>query len=199
MTKQEKGGEKALTLKGTLQRKSVACLLTALVVLLTVLVSGGRGLAKLRSKADEAFTQGVLSDGLSIAHDLEQRLENAGNIGIVARRYRPADEALAQMTAACEVLRRALGQEQERGEMAAANRELSEAVETLYRSMESWGLDDTDQGLVAKQYRSFLSAGDTISHDGYNQMAAKFNKTLSGVPAGLIGALTGVQPLELFQ
>ena len=109
MTKQEKGGETPSTLRGTLQRKSVACLLTALIVLLTVFISGGRGLAKLRAKADAAFTQGVLSDGLSIAHDLEQRLENAGNIGIVARRYRPSDEALAQMTAACEVLRRALG------------------------------------------------------------------------------------------
>lgn len=193
----KKNGGDAPTLKSTLQRKSVACLLTALIVVITVFASGGVGLAKLRAKADDAFTAGVSGDGLSIAHDLRQRLENAGNIAIVARRYRPDDASVSAMTDAGEVLRRALDRD-DRENLAEADRALAAAVEECYRALSDWGLDETDSGLVTKQYRSFLSAGDTISHDGYNRMAEEFNNARSRFPARLIGMLTGVKPLALF-
>ena len=191
--------ETAPTVRGTFGRKSVACLATAVIVLLTIFLSGGRGLRKLRTQAASTFTEGVAGDGLSIAHDLNQRLENAGNLAIVARRYRPNDEALSALDSACEVLRRALEQSEKKKDMAAANRALGDAVEVLYRAMDGWNLDETDKNLAAKQYRSFLSAADTISHDGYNQQAREFNLTLGGFPAWMIRIVTGVKPLELFE
>lgn len=183
-----------------LNRRRTAAAIAIAVMVITVFASGAFGLSSLRSKADGVFYNGVSGDGLSIYGDLNTRLECAYNIGIVAQRA-GADQSgeYTGMMSAYDSLSAALERDASREDLASQNQDLDGAVEKLYRALDGYSLSDTDESLVAKQYRTFLSADDTISHDGYNSRATDFNDTLSGFPANLIAAMTGIKPLELFR
>jgi hypothetical protein len=183
-----------------LKRRSVAAVIAIAVMLLTLFASGGAKLSALRNEAEQVFYSGVRGDGLSIFGDLNTRLDCAYNMTIVARRN--GGEGTAEVDgvqSAYDRLAQAMNAKASQSSLAALNRELTNAVETLYRKMEGYALSDTDETLVARQYRNFLSANDTISHDGYNMHAAEFNQTRSAFPANIIALLTGVTPLDYFR
>lgn len=183
-----------------LKRRSVATAIAVAAMVITIFASGGAKLSALRSDAEKVFYSGEKGDGLSIYGDLNTRLDCAYNMGIIARRSgMEGTKELEAAMDAYDALADALIKNAPKTSLAALNRELTNAVETLYRAMEGYSLSSTDEGLVARQYRNFLSANDTISHDPYNVVAAEFNETLSGFPAKLIGMLTGVKPLDFFR
>ncbi|MGI6151883.1 MAG: hypothetical protein ACOYIR_08060 [Christensenellales bacterium] len=183
-----------------LKRRGVAAIIAAVVMVLTFFASGGAKLSALRSEADRIFYSGERGDGLSIYGDLNTRLDCAYNMGIIARRSGGEGSGeLGAVQSAYDALAQALNSNAPKGSLAALNRELSNAVETLYRAMEGYALSDTDETLVARQYRNFLSANDTISHGGYNLHAAEFNQTLSAFPANVIALFAGVSPLDYFR
>lgn len=183
-----------------LKRRGVAAAIAVLVMAGTLFASGGAKLSALRNEADNVFYSGVKGDGLSIYGDLNTRLDCAYNLGIIARRSGgEGSDELAQAQSAYDALAAGLNKKAPRASLAALNRDLTNAVETLYRAMEAYSLSETDETLIARQYRAFLSANDTISHDAYNVRAADFNEILSGFPANLIAGLTGVAPLDFFR
>ena len=179
-----------------LKRRSVAALIMVLMILGGTLYGGHRSLMKLRDEAEAVFYNGVDGDGLGIQNDLNERVDLAYNMVTVAKRYLPEDnEAVQKVLTARDALAAAEDPEGKN----AANRQLTEACIELYEALAGKSLTEKDEEYRQQIYQDLSSRNDTISHDGYNQVAENFNKTLQRFPANILGSLTGVEKLELFR
>ena len=179
-----------------LKNRKIAALLMVLMILGGSLYGGHRSLMKLRDEAEAVFYNGVEGDGLGIQNDLNERIDLAYNLVTVAKRYlSPDDEAVQKLLTA----RDALSSAQDPKEKNAANRQLTEASIELYEAFGGRSLTEKDEKYRQQIYQDLSSRNDTISHDGYNQEAEDFNKTLRSFPAGILASLTGVEKLELFR
>ena len=178
-----------------LRKNSVAIVAMVLMIVLGTLVGSHNSLAKIRNKAADSFVLGARGDGIGIQSDLRERDNAAYNLVVIARRYLPEGNALIQ-----NVLReRAAAQEAASvKEKAGADKALEVAFRDLYDVLSGMALSEQDARYPQRLLTDFLSAGDRISHDPYNQAAADFNRVLATFPAGLLGALTGIRPMELF-
>ncbi|MCL2121860.1 MAG: LemA family protein [Clostridiales bacterium] len=167
-----------------------------LMILAGTLIGSHNSLSAMRNTASAIFSLGARGDGIGIQGDLRERGNAAYNMVVIARKYLPEENTLIQnVLAAKEVLDTASSVR----EKAAANRELGTAVRDLYDVLDEMNLRPPDAGYPQSLYTDFRSRGDTISHDPYNQAAAGFNQILSGFPAGILGGLTGIRRLELFE
>lgn len=178
------------------ENRPLAVALTVLVMALTLVLGGARGLNQLKDSASDVFYRGVTGDGLCIWRDLSARGEAAYNLESIATKYLKADDA--QLLAAGQA-REALAAEQSIAGQYEKNAQLTQAVEDLYTALENAPLSESDRSFAYKQYKEFKSRADTILNDPYNQWAEDFNRQLSGQPAALIARLTGIAPLELFR
>lgn len=181
----------------SLKKRSVALVVLAVVLVLSISLGSHRSVASLRQQADLVFTQGERGDGLSIAHDLESRTELTGNLIVVARRYVGAeDSGLLRLRAAAD----ALLQAESRPEKYQANRELDLAFQEVYGMLEEQPLSQQDKEYRARLNAHFKSRNATISHNSYNQIAQQFNEDVLGAfPGGMLATATGVKPLELYR
>lgn len=178
------------------KRKEFAIFAMILMIAAGTLVGSHNTLMGMRNKAGAIFYTGVRGDGIGILGDLQERQNVAHNLVVIARKYLPEDNVLIQnVVTAREGLDASLTVK----EKAAANRVLDISVRDLCDVLNGMVLSDTDAKYPQRLYADFRSRGDTISHDPYNTAAAGFNDILSRFPAGVLGGLTGVQPLELFQ
>ena len=175
------------------ENRKLAWVVLALAVVLTILFSCAAGLRRERNSALNAFYEGTQGDGLSAYHDLLKRAECAYNLLTLATKYdknnTPGAEALTEA-------RRALLDADEIGEMAEANAALTEAMALIQSESESYGMTEQDERLFARQITEMISRGETIAHNDYDALAARFNERLSGFPRGLVSALMGIEPLE---
>jgi hypothetical protein len=178
------------------QNSRLAFFVMLLMIIAGTLIGSHNSLQAMRESAAVVFTAGLQGNGLSIQGDLNERASAAYNMTVVARKYLPEDNA---------AIRRALAAREELlaaasiKEKARANQALEEAVKDLYEILNAVKLSAQDERYPQKIYTEFQSRGDTISHDPYNQTAAEFNGKLSAFPANVLGGLTGVKSLELFQ
>ena len=160
------------------------------------LVGSHNSLMSLRGDAEAVFTMGERGDGIGIQGDLRERDSAAYNMVVIARKYLPEENSLIQNVLAA---RKALDTANSVREKAGADRTLEVAVKDLYDVLSGMNLSEQDARYPQRLYTDFRSRGDTISHDPYNGEAARFNKTLAAFPAAVLGGLTGVRPLELFE
>lgn len=178
------------------RKNSVAIAMMILMIAAGTLIGSHNTLAGMREKTAAIFVMGAKGDGIGVQGDLKEREGTAYNMVVIARKYLPEDNALIQnVLAASESLASAAGVKKK----AAADKELERAVKDLFDVLNGMALTEQDARYPQKLYTDFRSRGETISHDPYNQAAAAFNRTLSGFPAGLLGGLTGIRPLELFE
>ncbi|NLG25703.1 MAG: hypothetical protein GX558_10130 [Clostridiales bacterium] len=183
------------------ENRPLAVAALAIAVLVSVVISGGGALRDERAAVERVFyaDRGVNAD-------LTVRAEAAYNLASLAGRNglnAPTIDAVSQAIAALQAAGSIAGKYE-------ADQALTRAVEDLYTEMENAGLSVSDASFARKQYTNWKSSGMTIAHSvdevgakepgrGYNEKAGQFNRTLQGFPAGLIGALTGVGPLELYR
>ncbi|MCL1849437.1 MAG: LemA family protein [Clostridiales bacterium] len=179
-----------------LKKNSIAAFAMVMMILAGTLIGSHNSLVSLRDKAAGVFVIGARGDGIGIQGDLRERDNAAYNMVVIARKYLPEDNALIQNVLNA---RKALDSASSVRQKAAADRELAIAVKDLYDVLSGMALSDQDARYPQRLYTDFYSRGETISHDPYNQTAAEFNRILAGFPAGVLGGLTGIQPLELFQ
>jgi len=178
------------------KKNQFAIFIMILMIVAGTLIGGHNTLAGMRGKASDVFTMGVRGDGIGIQGDLRERESIAYNMVVIARRYLPEDNALIQNVLDA---REGLNAASTVGKKAEADRKLETAVKDLFDVLSVTDLSSQDERYPQRLYTDFRSRGDTISHDPYNQTAAAFNRALSGFPAGLLGGLTGVRALELFE
>lgn len=179
------------------KKRGTALAVLALAVVFSLLFGSYRSLSALRRDVDVVFAQGEKGDGLSIEHDLAQRVQLANNLVTVAGRYFNADDPLVLNVRAAGEALSAVGSPAEKFD---ANTELDTAFWALSGAMDGKSLSQQDAKYRARLGDDFRSRDATISHDGYNRLAAEFNeKTLGVFPANVLGTATGVKPLELYR
>ena len=179
-----------------LKNRQFAIFAMILLIAAGTLIGSHNDLVGMRSKASDIFILGARGDGIGIQGDLRERGDVAHNMVSLALKYLPASNAVIEnVLLAGETMSKASTVK----EKAAADRKLATAVRDLYDVLSSMELSEQDAKYPQRLYTDFRSRGDTISHDPYNGAAADFNRTLSAFPAGLLGKLTGVRPLELFE
>ena len=179
-----------------LQNKNfAACAMVAMIIVGT-LAGSHNSLMGIREEAAAVFVVGARGDGIGIQGDLRERYNAAYNLLGIARKYLPEENILIQSVFAARTAMDAAASVRGKAE---ADRALEAAVRDLYDVLSGMSLTEQDAGYRQRLYTDFRARGDTISHDPYNQRAVAFNRVLSGFPAGLLGSLTGVQALELFE
>ena len=181
-----------------LRKSSVACLVMVLMIIVGTLAGSHNSLMGMRKDAEAVFSLGVRGDGVGILGDLRERQSLAYNMVVIARKYLPEDHTLIR-----NVLDAGAGggggASLSVPELASADRALELALKDLFDVLNAMELAEVDARYPQRLYTDFRARGDTISHDPYNQVASAFNKTLAGFPAGVLGGLTGVRPLALYE
>ena len=173
-----------------------ACLIMIIMIVSGTLAGSRGSLMALRGAAESVFTLGARGDGIGVQSDLNERMSAAYNMVVIARKYLPEENALIQNTlSAREKLNSAVGVK----EKSSANKALTIAVKDLYDALSSMALNDADSRYPQSLYTDFRSSADRISHDPYNGKALEFNKILARFPASVLGGLSGVKPIELFE
>ena len=178
-----------------LKKSSFATFAMVLMIIVGTLIGSHNSLIALRGKAADVFVLGIRGDGIGIQSDLRERGNAAYNMVVIARKYLPEEDSLIQNVLGA---RKQLEEASSVRDNAASDKALDKAVKDLYDALNGMPLLEQDARYPQRLYTDFRARGDTISHDPYNQTAAAFNSTLSGFPAGFLGKLTGVRPLDLF-
>ena len=180
------------------ENRPLAWVVLALVIVRSIISSGGGALRDVRAQALDGFHYGVNGDSLCIYSDLKARADCAYNLADTAARYDTVPQAsIDKVTEAAEVLDNT--DDSDIAALNAADDALDRAVELLYTELENSSLSDADAKFALSQYKEFTSRGLTISRDGYNGHAGAFNNTLGAFPASFVGMLSGVRELPLFR
>ena len=142
------------------------------------------------------FYSGVEKDSLSIYNDLAARAESSQNLVTIAAKYLDANakEITSVQTACKSLLELELP-----SEMYNANHDLTVAVDALYSKIADMKLSEEDSRLASKQFTELSSRNQTISHDGFNGEASRFNTVMKSFPASLITAVNGIERVDLFR
>lgn len=185
-------------LPAPLRTQAAAAALCVVLALVSVFGLGGAKLKAQYTAAADSFTVGVAADnGYTMMDELTSRADNAANI-ITSAGNAGADAGYL------EVARLALASYQqvlEQGDVSniyAANVSLTAAIDQLYADLQAKSDTPMSMGAVQTQYSQFNSSGNILTNLSYNDTAAQYNAEAGGFPAGLIGALWGVQEVELF-
>ncbi len=181
-----------------LQKRGVALVVCALMIVAACLLGTMSSLARLRAQSEELFSLGPDGDGRGIQYDLNEMSTQCHNITVIAGRYLDEnDPAVAAVRGGRDTLARAASP---RGKRAAAE-ELRAAATLLRSRLEGLELDRQDKTLLtacAEQINSAQRLID-INMGDYNAGAAYYNRVLRGFPVGLLAPLTGAEPLELYE
>ena len=178
------------------KRPWAARVIAVALALAAVFGLGGAKLAAYHSSVEAQYTQGVRGDGMGIASDLQARGNAAANIITLGEALLGENDPLVlNARAALD----ALQAESMPSAQYAANLQLGVAVDALYQQLTAVAAGQGKGETLSTPWSEFLSRQSIIEHDGYNEAARRYNDTVSGFPAGLIGALWGVQEVELFQ
>lgn len=178
-----------------LKDKKIAVFLMILMIVLGTAFGSHRSLMKLYKSAEDVFYKGEDGDDFSIQHDLEDRIEYSGYLVKVAKNYLPLDSSYITDV---ENARNALKAADTIKEKSDANYQLNSALFALYNELENYELSKKDVEYRRSYYASFISSGDKISNNSYNDTARRFNNVLNNFPASLLGRLTGIHELDTF-
>ena len=170
----------------------IARIALAACIVFALIFGGGGALKDARGAAEAQF----FANSESISAELNEMRSNAVVLSSIAAKYNTANQSfISELNGAVALL----DESKEISSKHAASLKLDSAVENLYSNLTGLKLNDMDAQDARYAYKNFSSAQMRIEHDGYNESASAFNKTLSGFPASLLGALRGVRALDLFQ
>lgn len=176
--------------------KRIAIIVLIFCVVISILFGGGRKLEKYRERQLQCFYDGVDGDGLCIYNDLMIRQTAAHNLLTIAGRYlKPTDEVWTPVEKAVKAMNAAVSVQ----EYFEANYDLTISSTALYNTLSAMELSEKDERLLNEQFTEMSSRNMTISHDGYNAVAAEFNSMLADFPTSLIAAVNGVDRLDEFR
>ncbi len=179
-----------------LHNKGVALLLCLLMIVGSCLLGAGTGLRQLRRQTQEVFVLGKDGSGLGVQRDLQELASQGYNMTVIARRYLPEDDAaLAAVAGQQEALLAAATPK----EKHRAAQELTASAKLLAATLEATELNTEDQNFLQQVLVDLSNTQRMLAGNDYNPSAAQFNRVLSGFPANILGPVTGVHPLELYE
>ena len=179
-----------------LENRTTAWCLTAFIILVSIFAGSGNSLGKLRAEAEDVFFRGADLDNMGILYDTERIAAECSNLITVASRYmQESDPAIKRLQENRQALLSAVGP----GESGIALVNVLASEEALYQAMELLPLNEQDERFRSSLHTNINSHHRIIAASPYNRLAQEFNQTLRKQPAKLLGALTGIEPLELFE
>jgi LemA protein len=176
------------------ENRALARAVLIAVIAFSILISGSSRLRGERSLVSDTYTapQGIYTD-------LAARAEAAYNLCDAAKGYHAVSEAsINSVSEARGSLLEALKDTEACGKHSQADASLDNAAAQLYSALSAAGLNDADASFARKQYAEFTGRAATIARNEYNESARAYNAKLRKFPAGLIGTVSGVKPLELY-
>ena len=167
-----------------------ALAITLAVVVLATLFGSHRSLNAVRKEALAVFEQGEYGGGVGVRFDLNRRADACANLCTVARNNGLEGEASVQtLKSRVEAFRA--------GDMTA---DLTGPAQAVIDLLDPVYLDQESRQDLADLKATLASISIKISRDPYTDLAWTFNyKTLSAFPANVLGGLTGVKPLPIYQ
>ena len=171
---------------------TIARIVLAAAIVVSLIFGGGGALMDQRTAAEAQF----YANSESISAELNEMRSNAVVLASIAAKYDTANQSfISDLNGAVALLDEAADVSSKR----QASLKLDSAVENLYSNLTGLTLGDMDAQDARYAYKNFSSAQLRIEHDGYNALASEFNSDLARFPANLLGALRGVEALDLFQ
>ena len=176
-------------MKQLLRNRNIAIVITAVVILLSILGGSHRSLLAAGYSAERHFDE--------IQGDLDVRVGLAFNLRTVAERYLyTTDEAMVLLDDAIAALREA----QTPNEKARANQNLTAATERMDIVLQEKPLSDTDERYRIQIRADLASYNQIMGHSKYNEYVDRYNNEVLGqFPANVLAQLTGVPRLEAFR
>ncbi|NCB63487.1 MAG: hypothetical protein EOM52_07705 [Clostridia bacterium] len=169
-----------------LRNRKFAVLLTAAVVIFSVLFGTGRSVRQLRNEAMTYFETGA--NGVnSVQKDLAASAATAANLCTVAERYLPGSKDLArlrELSASVGTYDDYLG--------------LRDTAEILIGALQQEALSDQDAKYVRGFQTELESRAFAIRNDPYNDMARTFNQTLDAFPVNVLRPVLFIDDLSVF-
>ena len=178
------------------QSRTVAILIAVILMIASLAIGGKRSLAPLRAEVEAVFSEASDGSGKGIQYDLDQRVAQAHNLIAVAKRYLNADDTL--ITAVSDAIS-AIDLAKGPSEKYDANVQLTSACSSLYAKLASMQLSASDREYNEGIKTELNSHNQIIGHSDYNELASEFNIMLAKFPTSIIGSLSGVDTLELFE
>lgn len=173
-----------------------AALVMALMIIAGCLLGGFNSGRRLTKALDEAFYGGAKGNGVGVASDLSHRIDCGRNMATIAARYlEPNDELLINIQSVCAEADGAV----RLGEKKTADKNVEAAFIQLYELLGNENLSDKDEAYRKSIYADFVSYGDTMSHDPYNDAAVRYNREISTFPGSLVFKLMGLERAPIFR
>ena len=173
-----------------LKTRKAAAIVLILSVAFGTLYGSHRSLNKWRSVYE--------ANNYLVMKDLQTRVNVCQNLCTVAGRYLPDNDP--QWMTLEGTLRMVDPKGDLHGQEPGNYKKLSDQAKTLIGVLETQNLTAQDAQYVSGFKAQLESLEFTIAHDDYNQMAKRYNEENAGsFPANILGPLTGVGPLPIYE
>lgn len=180
------------------ENRPLAWAVLCVVVLASVILSGGGELRSMRGDVLETLRLGTNGDGLCVYGDMQERVDCALNLATLCGRYETIPHQTIEQTQKAAQALEATSSDNTRA-LKQNNDALERTVEALYTEIENADLSEADRTYALSQYKEFTSRGLTITRDGYNNLAEEYNRVCSQFPANIVARISGVTQLTLFR
>ena len=179
-------------------KKKTAFAITAVVIALSFLLGGARGLLSQRNKAVDFFRSGT--EYGSALNDIKIRVDNAHTLIKVAELCLDSnDNDLKNLNKTVANLENALKKEKNVDNIYKYNGELTRLADVIYKKADISALGDLQTVWWENAKSEMSSRANTIKNDGYNKKAADYNKKTKAFPAFVIRFCGLAKPLPIFQ
>ena len=171
------------------ENRTIAFVVLAACVLVSVFGLGGMGLARERNKVLTVYDRGE-DTTLSTRHSMDAYLDSAAEsaqLMVSEAQLHMSDSALIDNV---ESLADTVATAADTDARYEAYSALKTAVDKLYNSMYEAAKGDAFTNFKVA-YDDFWGYDDMIRHDGYSKLAAGYNGLISGFPGGLVAGIMG--------
>lgn len=173
-----------------------AALVMAVMIAAGCFIGGFNSGRRLVSDLDSIFYSGAKGNGVGVASDISHRAECGRNLVTVAERYmEPDDQALDFLREMCAY--------SEAAETLTQKKDGDDSVEIafvqIYELLERESLSAKDEAYRKSIYADFVSYGDTMSHDPYNDAAVRYNREITAFPGSVFFKLMGLEKAPIFR
>lgn len=178
------------------ENRTIAFIVLAACVLVSIFGLGGMGLARERGKVLAVYDRGAdtsLSTRHSVDAYLDSAAENARLMASEAGLHMDASPAIDTVAQLAE----AVANETDTNARYEAFSELKLAADKLYDAMYEAAKGDAFTNFKVA-YDNFWESVNMIKYDDYTKLAAGYDDLISGFPAGVVAKLTGQGALNTF-
>lgn len=178
------------------ENRTVAFVVLAVCVLVSVFGFGGMGLSRERNKVLTVYDRGA-DTSLSTRHSVDAYLDSAAeNASLMVSEAGLHMEPSQTIDTVAELAEK-VASEADTNARYEAFSSLKTAVDKLYDAMykAAQGSDFTNFKVA---YDNFWENVNMIKYDDYSKQAAKYNDLIGGFPGGIVAKLTGNGALNTF-